>query len=158
VRLKKVVFGHEVPGQIPIQWRPTTNPRLSHTRGQKMHRRRLNKRQAFQCYSNVRMRSGFVQSENCPGALTKTLTEFQIQNFIIFHLRHKCWMSNRQNLSYWSKIKSSHCLYFMLICPCIVNQFLKMFQQDLWLFVTTRCCNYSLFELLMMGECFTRNT
>jgi hypothetical protein len=25
------------------------------------------------------------------------------------------------------------------------------------LFVTTRCCNYSLFELLMMGECFTRN-
>jgi hypothetical protein len=24
-------------------------------------------------------------------------------------------------------------------------------------FVTTRCCNYSLFELLMMGECFTRN-
>jgi hypothetical protein len=25
------------------------------------------------------------------------------------------------------------------------------------LFVTTRCCKYSLFELLMMGECFTRN-
>jgi hypothetical protein len=24
-------------------------------------------------------------------------------------------------------------------------------------FVTTRCCNYSLFELLMIGECFTRN-
>jgi hypothetical protein len=23
--------------------------------------------------------------------------------------------------------------------------------------VITRCCNYSLFELLMMGECFTRN-
>jgi hypothetical protein len=23
--------------------------------------------------------------------------------------------------------------------------------------VTTRCCNYSLFELLMMGERFTRN-
>jgi hypothetical protein len=23
--------------------------------------------------------------------------------------------------------------------------------------VTTGCCNYSLFELLMMGECFTRN-
>jgi hypothetical protein len=25
------------------------------------------------------------------------------------------------------------------------------------LFATTRYCNYSLFELLMMGECFTRN-
>jgi hypothetical protein len=25
------------------------------------------------------------------------------------------------------------------------------------LFATTRCCNYSLLELLMMGECFTRN-
>jgi hypothetical protein len=25
------------------------------------------------------------------------------------------------------------------------------------LFFTTRCCNYSLFKLLMMGECFTRN-
>jgi hypothetical protein len=25
------------------------------------------------------------------------------------------------------------------------------------LFATTRCCNYSLFELLMMGECFIRN-
>jgi hypothetical protein len=25
------------------------------------------------------------------------------------------------------------------------------------LFVTTRCCNYSLFELLMLGECFTQN-
>jgi hypothetical protein len=23
--------------------------------------------------------------------------------------------------------------------------------------VTTRCCNYNLFKLLMMGECFTRN-
>jgi hypothetical protein len=73
----------------------------------------------------------------------------------------------------------------MLICQCIVNQFLKMFQQyDTFfvqyfitrkrlymfrvkhspiirssnkLFITTRCCNYSLFELLMMGECFTRN-
>jgi hypothetical protein len=25
------------------------------------------------------------------------------------------------------------------------------------LFATTRSCNYTLFELLMMGECFTRN-
>jgi hypothetical protein len=25
------------------------------------------------------------------------------------------------------------------------------------LFVTTRCCNYSLFVLLMMGECLPRN-
>jgi hypothetical protein len=25
------------------------------------------------------------------------------------------------------------------------------------LFAATRCCNYSLFELLMMGESFTRN-
>jgi hypothetical protein len=55
-----------------------------------------------------------------------------------------------------------------------VNQFLKMFQQDGTfctvfysdspmkmeghiLSVTTRCCNYSLLELLMMGEYFTRN-
>jgi hypothetical protein len=45
----------------------------------------------------------------------------------------------------------------MLISPCIVNQFLKMFQHTDILSLTTRCCNYSLFELLMVGECFTRN-
>jgi hypothetical protein len=42
-------------------------------------------------------------------------------------------------------------------------QFLKMFQQDdTFLYsilfpVNGSTCNYSLFELLMMGECFTRN-
>jgi hypothetical protein len=26
------------------------------------------------------------------------------------------------------------------------------------LFINTRCCKYSLIELLMMGDCFTQNT
>jgi hypothetical protein len=99
-------------------------------------------------------------------------------------LKKRCWfvvlVAFILKLRLMTYLKREYKLLFMLISPCIVNQFLKMFQQDdtffgqyfipckrLYdppttteghrLFVTTRCCNYSLFELLMMGECFTRN-
>jgi hypothetical protein len=72
---------------------------------------------------------------------------------------------------------------FMFIIPCIVNQFQKNSNKMALLysillipvspstcsdsstmtaghtlFINTRCCKYSLIELLMMGDCATRNT